>query len=77
MEMKDKILPRKHAMIKIINNELKNICSIEQSRHRSFENRITNLISGLITYSFFPKKLLPNTNPYKPIKYHYLKSNSG
>ena len=56
MEMKDKILLRKRSVIETINDELKNICSIEHSRHRSFENFITNLISGLIAYSFFPKK---------------------
>ncbi len=56
MEMKDKILLRKRSVIETINDELKNICSIEHSRHRSFGNFITNLISGLIAYSFFPKK---------------------
>lgn len=56
MEMKDKILLRKRSVIETINDELKNICSIEHSRHRSFENFITNLISGLIAYSFFAKK---------------------
>lgn len=56
MEMKDKILLRKRSVIETINDELKNICSIEHSRHRSFENFITNLIAGLIAYCFFPKK---------------------
>lgn len=56
MEMKDKILLRKRSVIETINDELKNICSIEHSRHRSFENFITNLVSGLIAYSFFAKK---------------------
>lgn len=56
MEMKDKILLRKRSVIETINDELKNICSIEHSRHRSFKNFITNIISGLIAYSFFPKK---------------------
>lgn len=56
MEMKDKILLRKRSVIETINDELKNICSIEHSRHRSFENFITNLISALIAYCFFPKK---------------------
>ena len=56
MEMKDKILLRKRSVIETINDELKNICSIEHSRHRSFQNFITNLISGLIAYYFFPKK---------------------
>lgn len=56
LELKDKILLRKRSLIETINDELKNICQIEHSRHRSFENFISNLISGLIAYSFFPKK---------------------
>ena len=56
MEMKDKIMLRKRSVIETINDELKNICSIEHSRHRSFGNFVTNLISGLIAYCFFPKK---------------------
>lgn len=56
MELKDKILLRKRSVIETVNDELKNICQIEHSRHRSFGNFITNMISGLIAYSFFPKK---------------------
>jgi len=56
MEMKDKLLLRKRSIIETINDELKNICSVEHSRHRSFGNFMTNLISALIAYSFFPKK---------------------
>lgn len=56
MEMKDKILLRKRSVIETVNDELKNICSIEHSRHRSINNFISNTISALIAYSFFPKK---------------------
>jgi hypothetical protein len=56
LELKDKILLRKRSVIETINDELKNICQVEHSRHRSFTNFISNLISGLIAYSFFPKK---------------------
>lgn len=56
MEMKDKIMLRKRSVIETVNDELKNMCQIEHSRHRSFGNFITNMISGLIAYSFFPKK---------------------
>lgn len=56
MTLADKILLRKRSVIETINDELKNICQVEHSRHRSFENFITNLISGLIAYRFFPKK---------------------
>lgn len=56
LEMKDMIMLRKRSVIETINDELKNICSIEHSRHRSFTNFITNIISALIAYSFFQKK---------------------
>ena len=56
MELKDKILLRKRSVIETINDELKNICQVEHSRHRSFGNFVTNLIAGLIAYSFFDKK---------------------
>lgn len=56
MELKDKILLRKRSVIETVNDELKNMCQIEHSRHRSFGNFLSNLISGLIAYSFFPKK---------------------
>ena len=47
---------RKRAVIECVNDELKNICQIEHTRHRSFANFITNLIAGLLAYSFLPKK---------------------
>lgn len=56
MSISDKILLRKRSIIETINDELKNICQIEHSRHRSLANFLTNLISGLLAYSFLPKK---------------------
>jgi hypothetical protein len=56
MSLEDKVLLRKRALIESINDELKNICQIEHSRHRSFSNFVVNLISSLVAYSFFPKK---------------------
>jgi hypothetical protein len=47
---------RKRAVIEPVNDELKNICQIEHTRHRCFANFITNLIAGLLAYSFLPKK---------------------
>lgn len=54
--LQDKINLRKRAVIESVNYELKNICQIEHTRHRSFTNFITNLIAGLLAYSFLPKK---------------------
>lgn len=56
MTMNDKIMLRKRSVIETVNDELKNICQVEHSRHRSFTNFIANLIAGLIAYSFLPKK---------------------
>jgi len=56
MELKDKILLRKRSIIETINDELKNMCQIEHSRHRSLANFLSNLLAGLAAYSFFPKK---------------------
>ena len=56
MSFRDKILLRKRSVIETINDELKNICYIEHSRHRSPVNFVINLLSALAAYSFFPKK---------------------
>jgi hypothetical protein len=56
MTMRDKILLRKRSVIETINDQLKNIGQVEHSRHRSFANFITNLVAGLIAYSFQNKK---------------------
>jgi Transposase DDE domain. len=52
----DRLMLRKRAVIESVNDELKNICQIEHTRHRCFPNFITNLIAGLLAYSFLPKK---------------------
>ena len=54
--MQDRVMLRKRAVIESVNDELKNICQIEHTRHRSFTNFITNLVAGLLAYNFLPKK---------------------
>ena len=56
MSIHDKILLRKRALIETVNDELKNICQIEHTRHRSVDNFATNLVAGLIAYNLMPKK---------------------
>ena len=56
MPLMDKLLLRKRALIESINDELKNMCQIEHTRHRSPINFLVNLFSGLVAYTFFPKK---------------------
>lgn len=52
----DRILLRKRSLIESVNDELKNICSIEHTRHRSLKGFLINMTSALIAYQFLPKK---------------------
>ena len=56
MNLYDKILLRKRSVIETVNDELKNTCQIEHTRHRSVDNFTTNLFAGLIAYNLLPKK---------------------
>ena len=56
INLTDKILLNKRGIIETINDQLKNICNIEHTRHRSVFNFFVNLISGLIAYTFLPNK---------------------
>jgi hypothetical protein len=56
MSLHDKILLRKRSVIETINDELKNICQVEHTRHRAMHNFVMNLISALAAYCFFDKK---------------------
>lgn len=52
----DKLLLRKRAIIESINDQLKNISQIEHTRHRSVWNFYTNIVAGLIAYTYQEKK---------------------
>jgi len=52
----DQILLRKRSIIESVNDELKNICKIVHTRHRSIDNFLINIMGALCAYSFFPKK---------------------
>jgi hypothetical protein len=56
LSLSDKIILRKRSVIETVNDELKNICQLEHSRHRSLANFMTNLVAGMIAYAFLPKK---------------------
>jgi DDE family transposase len=62
MELEDKLLLRKRAIIETVNDQLKNISNIEHSRHRSLWNFLGNLASGLIAYTWKEKKPSLNLN---------------
>lgn len=52
----DRLFLRKRSLIESVNDELKNICSVEHTRHRSLHGFMNNLLSGLCAYHFLPKK---------------------
>ena len=52
----DKLLLRKRSVIETVNDQLKNMCDIEHTRHRSSINAMVNLVAGLIRYTYFEKK---------------------
>ncbi len=56
MEFSEKILLRKRSLIETVNDQLKNVCQIEHSRHRSPANFLVHLLAGLIAYAKQPKK---------------------
>ena len=56
MDVKDKMLLRKRAVIESVNGLLKGVCLAEHTRHRSVHNFLVNLLGALAAYSFFPNK---------------------
>lgn len=47
---------RKRAIIETIFDQLKNICQVEHSRHRSVANYFNNIFAALIAYNFKDRK---------------------
>lgn len=52
----EKLLLRKRSVIETVNDELKNICQLEHTRHRSINGFLLNIMGAIAAYSFFPKK---------------------
>jgi len=64
--IEDKWLLRKRFIIETINDQLKNICNIEHSRHRSPTNFMVNVVAGLISYTWKEKK--PSITTYQNLR---------
>ena len=56
LELSDRLLLRKRALIETIIDQLKNIAQIEHSRHRSPVNFLVHLLAALVAYCHQPKK---------------------
>ena len=52
----DKVMLRKRTLIETVNDQLKNICQIEHSRHRSPFNFLVNVLAALVAYTYQEKK---------------------
>ncbi len=74
----DKILLRKRALIETVNDQLKNVCQIEHSRHRCWLNALVHLLAGPTAYTWQEKppalswtaqerKILNQINPQRKL----------
>lgn len=52
----DRALLRKRALVETVFDELKNLCQIEHTRHRSLSNFAVNLMAGIVAYCLQPVK---------------------
>ncbi|MGF1583674.1 MAG: transposase, partial [Gemmataceae bacterium] len=52
----EKLLLRKRSLIETINDQLKNVCQICHTRHRSPLNALVHWVAGLVCYQHQPKK---------------------
>jgi hypothetical protein len=74
----EKLLLRKRSVIETVNDELKNICQVEHTRHRSVAGFILNIMGAIAAYSFFPKKPsikkdIEETNPNRIAQFNQQK----
>jgi len=52
----DNAILRKRSLIETVFDQLKNMCQIEHTRHRSPQNFIVNLLGGILAYCLTPSK---------------------
>ena len=52
----DSVMLKCRSLIETVNDQLKNLCQIEHTRHRSVFNFTVNLMAGIIAYCLQPKK---------------------
>ncbi|MBL1265789.1 IS982 family transposase [Candidatus Methylomicrobium oryzae] len=52
----EKAILRRRALIETVFDELKNLCQIEHTRHRSVANFVVNLMAGIIAYCLSDNK---------------------
>jgi Transposase DDE domain len=63
MPLLDKLLLRKRALIESIGEQLKHVCQIEHTRHRSVHNGFVNMIAALVAYTWQERRPSLNLQP--------------
>jgi hypothetical protein len=58
----DQAILKRRSLIETVIDELKNLCQIEHTRHRSVANFLVNLMGGIVAYCLMPNK------PHLPIQ---------
>jgi hypothetical protein len=56
LSLDEKLFLRKRSLIETVNDQLKNVCQIQHTRHRSPLNFLIHLMAGLVGYAKQPKK---------------------
>ncbi|WP_396957010.1 transposase, partial [Nitrosomonas sp.] len=52
----EKAILRRRSLIETVCDELKNLCQIEHTRHRSLFNFLVNLMAGIVAYCLSDNK---------------------
>lgn len=52
----DQALLRRRSLVETVFDELKNLCQVEHTRHRSYGGFLVNLMAGIIAYCLAPNK---------------------
>lgn len=66
MDMTQEFYLSKRGLIETVIDQLKHCCQIEHTRHRKPANAFTNLIAGLVAYSFRSRKPSINNSKLPP-----------
>ncbi len=56
MPLLDKVLLRKRALIESVGEQLKHVCHIAHTRHRSIHNASVHLLAALVAYTWYEHK---------------------
>lgn len=56
MLFSDKMKLRRRGIIESVNDQLKNLCQIEHTRHRKVANFMVSLVAGTIAYTYQPER---------------------